>query len=103
MPIWVDVCATEDIESEDLIRFDHEGNSFAVYRSPNDEYFCTEGFCTHERVHLSMGLVMDYKVECPKHNGTFDYRTGEALKAPVCVNLKTYPVKVETGRVYIEV
>ena len=103
MAEWVDACATDDIEEEDLIRFDHGARTFAIYRSPNDEYFCTDGLCTHEDVHLEDGLVMDYVIECPKHNGQFDYRTGEAKRAPVCVNLGTYPVKVEGGRVLIEI
>jgi 3-phenylpropionate/trans-cinnamate dioxygenase ferredoxin component len=47
--------------------------------------------------------VMDHTIECPKHNGQFDYRTGEALRAPVCVNLGTYPVKVEANRIWIEI
>jgi 3-phenylpropionate/trans-cinnamate dioxygenase ferredoxin subunit len=54
-------------------------------------------------VHLGDGLVMDNIIECPKHNGRFDYTTGEAKGAPVCVNLKTYPVKVESGKVMIDV
>jgi 3-phenylpropionate/trans-cinnamate dioxygenase ferredoxin subunit len=37
------------------------------------------------------------------HNGRFDYRTGEAKGAPACVNLKTYPVKVESGTIFIDV
>lgn len=101
MTQWTDACATDDIEAEDLIRFDHAGATYAIYRSPDDEYFATAGRCTHEDVHLCDGLVMDYMIECPKHNGQFDYRTGEAMRAPVCVNLKTYPVKVEGGRVFI--
>ena len=36
-------------------------------------------------------------------DGQFDYRTGEAKRAPVCINLKTYKTKVEGARVYIEV
>lgn len=103
MAQWIDACATDDIDEEDVIRFDHEGRTFAIYRSPGDAFFCTDGLCTHEKVHLSDGLVMEYKIECPKHSGVFDYRTGEALRAPVCVNLKTYTTKVENGRVYIEV
>jgi len=102
MATWIDACAADDIEEEDLIRFDHEGRTFAIYRSPLNEYFCTDGLCTHEEVHLSDGLVMDYTIECPKHNGQFDYRTGEALRAPVCENLGVYPVKVEGGRVLVE-
>jgi 3-phenylpropionate/trans-cinnamate dioxygenase ferredoxin subunit len=46
---------------------------------------------------------MDNIIECPKHNGRFDYRTGEAKGAPVCVNLKVYEVKLEGGKVMIDV
>ena len=103
MSTWIEACATDDIDEEDLIRFDHEGRTFAIYRSPDDEFYCTDGLCTHENVHLADGLVMDHVIECPKHNGQFDYRTGEALRAPVCENLGTYPVKVEGGKVLVEI
>ena len=42
-------------------------------------------------------------IECPKHNGRFNYKTGEAMGAPVCINLKTYPVKVEAGKVLVQI
>jgi 3-phenylpropionate/trans-cinnamate dioxygenase ferredoxin subunit len=54
-------------------------------------------------VHLADGLVMDDVIECPKHNGRFNYKTGEALAAPVCVNLRTYPAKVQGGKVYVDI
>ena len=99
---WVAACQADDILPEDVAPFDHGGLTFAVYRSPEGEYFATDGLCTHEQVHLSDGLVMDNIIECPKHNGRFDYKTGQAKGAPVCVDLKTYPVKVEDGTVYID-
>ena len=103
MAQWVEACGTGDIDEEDVIRFDHGGRTFAVYRSPDDEFYATEGYCTHEQAHLADGLVMDNIIECPKHNGRFDYRTGAAKGAPVCVNLNTYPVKVESGKVLIDI
>ena len=103
MSNWVEACAAGDIDEEDVIRFDHGGRTFAVYRSPDDEYFATDGLCTHEQVHLSGGLVMDDIIECPKHNGRFNYTNGAAMGAPACINLKTYPVKVEGGDVLIDV
>ena len=103
MASWIEACATDDIDQEDVIRFDHEGRTFAIYRSPDDSFFATDGLCTHEAFHLAEGLVMDTIIECPKHNGRFDYRTGEAKGAPVCVNLTTYPVKVEGGSVFIDI
>jgi 3-phenylpropionate/trans-cinnamate dioxygenase ferredoxin subunit len=100
---WIAVCAAADIDPEDVIRFDHQGRTFAIYRSPDDNYFATDGYCTHERTHLAGGLVMDDTIECPKHNGVFNYKTGAALGAPVCIDLRTYPVKVENGTVYLQV
>ena len=100
---WVEACAADEIDEEDVVRFDHAGRTFAIYRSPEDTYPATDGLCTHERIHLADGLVMDHVIECPKHNGRFDYRSGKALGAPVCVNLKTYPVRVEAGRVLLAV
>jgi 3-phenylpropionate/trans-cinnamate dioxygenase ferredoxin component len=98
---WIHVCATGDIDEEDVIRFDHGGRTFAIYRSPDDKFYATDGICTHEHALLADGLVMDDIIECPKHNGRFNYTNGEAMGAPVCVDLKTYPIKVEDGAVFI--
>ncbi|GAB0116599.1 MocE family 2Fe-2S type ferredoxin [Acidisoma sp. 7E03] len=102
MANWIDACAPDDIEEEDVIRVDHGAISLAVYRLEDDQFCATDGFCTHEHVHLSDGLVMGRIVECPKHNGRFDVITGQAKGAPACVNLKTYPVKIEGGRVFVD-
>jgi 3-phenylpropionate/trans-cinnamate dioxygenase ferredoxin subunit len=103
MADWVDACGADEIDEEDVKRFDHAGRTFAIYRSPDDEFFATDGLCTHEQVHLAGGFVMDDIIECPKHNGQFNYKTGEAKRAPVCVNLRTYPARVEAGRVLIRI
>ncbi|MBB5751819.1 MocE family 2Fe-2S type ferredoxin [Prosthecomicrobium pneumaticum] len=98
---WVEACAVEDIDAEDVIRFDHEGRTFAIYRAPDGRFHATDGLCTHERVHLADGLVMGSIIECPKHNGRFDYTTGRAKGAPVCVDLATYPVRIDGDTVLI--
>ncbi len=103
MSNWIAACSTDEIDEEDVMRWDHEGRSFAIYHAPEGDFFATDGLCTHEQVHLAGGLVMDHIIECPKHNGRFDYRTGEAKGAPVCVNLKTYKVKIEGGSVMVDV
>jgi 3-phenylpropionate/trans-cinnamate dioxygenase ferredoxin component len=100
---WIDACSADDVQAEDVIRFDHGGRTFAIYRSPIDEFFATDGLCTHESVHLCDGFVMDHTIECPKHNAQFDYRTGRVLALPACIDLKTYRTKVENGRVFLEI
>ena len=103
MTQWIEACGADEVDNEDVIRFDHAGHTFAIYRSPEDKYYATDGQCTHEKVHLCDGLVMDNIIECPKHNGRFDYRTGQARGAPCIINLKTYPAKVEGGKVFINI
>ena len=85
------------------MRFDHAGHAYAIIRSPDDRFFAIDGLCTHEQENLADGLVMENIIECPRHNGQFDYRTGAAKGAPVCVNVTTYPVRVENGVVLIEI
>ena len=80
MSNWIDVCDVDEIEEEDVIRFDHKDHTFAIYKSEAGEIFATDGLCTHEQVHLSDGLVMDNIIECPKHNGQFNYKTGAATR-----------------------
>jgi 3-phenylpropionate/trans-cinnamate dioxygenase ferredoxin component len=97
------VCGIDDIDREDVIPFEHDGCAYAIYRSPDDMFYATDGMCTHERTMLADGLVMDHIIECPKHNGRFDYRTGEGKSAPIRVDLKTYPTKVDNDTVSIDI
>lgn len=102
MSNWIEACATDDVDAEDVIPVELGGRQIAVYRSPDDRFFATDGFCTHEQFLLADGLVMGNIIECPKHNGRFDYTTGEGRGAPVCEALKTYSVKVEDGAVFVD-
>ena len=61
---WIDACAADAIDEEEGVRFDRDGRTFAIFRNDADEYFCTDGLCTHEEVHLADGLVMENTVEC---------------------------------------
>lgn len=98
---WIDICDPVDIDPEDVMRWDFGARTFAIYRSPDGDVFATDGLCTHEKVHLADGLVIDHTIECPKHNGRFDTRSGAPLRPPVCVALATYPARIEAGRIQI--
>ena len=99
---WILVGTTDNVEVEDIIRFDHNDKTFCVYKL-EDGFYATDGICTHEAVHLEDGLVMDNEIECPMHQGVFDIKTGKAVSPPACDDLKTYPVKVEDNNIYIQI
>jgi 3-phenylpropionate/trans-cinnamate dioxygenase ferredoxin component len=100
---WVDVCPTDDLPVDDLIRFDHGDRTFAVYRTSDSRYFATDGACTHGKVHLSKGYLSSTVIECAKHNGRFDITTGRALGAPALIDLGCHRVRVTDGIVQLRV
>lgn len=101
MAEWIDACSADDIDAEDVIRFDHGARTFIIVRDHQDHYYCTDGLCTHEDIHLADGLVVETTIECPKHASVFDVATGEVDSPPACENLRTYPTKVEGDRVMV--
>lgn len=103
MAEWIDACATSDVEEEDVIRFDHGERTFIILRDHENNYYCADGLCTHEEIHLCDGLVVECTVECPKHASVFDVSNGEVDTPPACDDLTTYPTKVENGRVFVEI
>ena len=100
---WIKACDADEIEFEDVLRFDFEDRTFAIYRTKDDKFYATDGLCTHGSIHLADGFVMDNIIECPKHNGQFDFTSGQAKRIPACINLGIYSVKVEDGHVFIQI
>lgn len=96
------ICKVDELENNEIRQVDPPGQSpVAVYRV-RDEFFATDSTCTHGEANLSEGEVdEDFIIECPFHGGTFDIRTGEAVDFPCVLPLKSYPVSIENGNVYI--
>jgi len=99
---WLEVCPVGFLQAEDVVRFDHQHRTFAVYRTADDHYYATDGFCTHGNTHLAGGFVKGRLIECPKHNGRFDITDGSPQRGPVCVALRTYGVRVRDGKIWLD-
>lgn len=64
--------------------------------------FATDDECTHSKASLAdMGDLDGFVIECSLHLGAFDVRTGEVVSAPCTKPLRTYPVEVRDGRVWV--
>ena len=66
-------------------------------------FYAVQDVCTHDDGPLGEGTLRDGVVECPRHGGRFDVRTGAAVRMPAIAPVKVYPVRVEGGSVSIEV
>lgn len=62
--------------------------------------YAVSGKCTHMACPLFTGKLNGYTITCPCHDWRFDIRTGKFLDASE-LGLGVYPVKSETGKVYI--
>jgi nitrite reductase (NADH) small subunit len=71
-----------------------------VFRTADDRVFAIEDHCPHKGGPLSQGIVHGASVTCPLHNWVFSLETGAALGADEGF-VKTIPVKVEDGRLFI--
>jgi MocE subfamily Rieske [2Fe-2S] domain protein len=99
---WIEVCHSNVLQKEDVVRFDHDGKTYAIYRTADDKYYATDGICTHGNAHLADGFVKGTIIECAKHNGRYDIRDGSPQRAPVCVAIKTYDVRERGGKLFFD-
>ncbi len=101
-PDWYLVGPTDALDEEDVMPYDRDGHEYAIYHTING-FFASDGMCTHEEEPLADGIVIDNVIECPLHQGRFDVRSGKALSAPVCVDLKTFAVQIHDENIYIRI
>jgi nitrite reductase/ring-hydroxylating ferredoxin subunit len=98
----LELCKTDEVAVGEAKRVDINGLMLAVF-NVEGQFYVTDDACTHGPGWLHEGYIDGDVVECNFHNGAFNIRTG-AVEAPPCmIPLKTYPAKVEDGKVVIEV
>tara|TARA_R110000787_G_scaffold92078_18_gene193856 strand:+ start:275 stop:610 length:336 start_codon:yes stop_codon:yes gene_type:complete len=97
-----EVANDSDIEEESAMQVTIGKTDIALYRLEGTLY-ATDDICTHAYASMSDGFIEDGQIECPLHGACFDIKTGKALTAPASVDLKTFPVKVEGGKVLVGV
>ena len=101
MPSRIEVCKVEEVGPGEVRKVEAAGLTVAVYNL-DGEFCVTDDACTHGPGSLSEGFVDGDLIECNFHQGVFNIRTGECVRPPCMVPVKTYKTVVEGGRVYIE-
>lgn len=97
----LELCSASDIPDGSAIKVEKSGLVLAVF-NVDGEIYVTDDACTHGPGSLSDGYIEGDVVECDFHNGAFNIKTGEVVKPPCFVPLRTYVTSVEDGKVYID-
>ena len=98
---WIRACAGGELDEGDAVVVPTQP-PVAVFHT-DGEYYATADTCTHGRFSLADGFVEEAVVECALHSAKFCLRTGKALTLPATEPLRTFPVRVEDGEVYVEI
>ena len=99
-PNWTDALAAADLPEDDVKGVAVAGLDLAIY-AVGGEVYASDNLCTHGHARLCDGFLDGHEIECPLHQGKFDVRDGRPACDPVTVALRTYPVKIENGRVFV--
>jgi nitrite reductase (NADH) small subunit len=106
---WFAACTTADVPENGGVCVKYKNDQIALFNfTRRGEWYATQNLCPHRmQMALSRGLIGsqdgEAKVACPFHKRAFSLADGHCMNADDCGSIKTYPVKVEGGKVYIGV
>jgi naphthalene 1,2-dioxygenase system ferredoxin subunit len=90
----------DDVPEDDVIGVVVGDRDIALYNA-GGEIYATDNICTHGHARLCEGFLEGHEIECPLHQGRFDIRTGAPMCAPVTEAIRSYPIRIEGGRVFL--
>lgn len=96
------LCGIDDVLEGCALKVEEGGHAYAVY-NVEGSFFVTDDMCTHGPGSLGEGELYGEIIECNFHGGQFNVRTGEVAGPPCMEPVKTYPVLVQDGAVFIEI
>ena len=95
---WVKVAEERDLE--ETLGVTAAGHPIALFRL-EDGIYALDDICSHEYSRLSEGEIWAGEVYCVKHGSRFNIRTGAVSGLPATLPVASYPVKVESGGIYV--
>ena len=96
----ITACAVEDLPVGESVRVPGDV-AIAVFNA-DGELYAIDDTCSHQDASLSEGWLEGCFVECPLHAASFDLRTGMPTCLPAKKPVRTYPVVVQDGVIYVD-
>jgi len=106
------VCRIEEVPRGTVRRFKVAGKDILIAHATNG-YYAMDTICSHRNGDLSKGRLEDKIIYCPVHGSGFNVTNGKVVKnvSPViktvtrraATDLRSYPVRVDAGVVWVEI
>jgi 3-phenylpropionate/trans-cinnamate dioxygenase ferredoxin subunit len=100
----IDVCAVDELPPG-AVRIVRDGDLAIGVFNVRGELCAIEDRCSHDDGPLAEGDFDEERgvVVCPRHGSEFEVCSGRPRTLPAYLPVPTYPVRVESGRVVIEI
>jgi nitrite reductase/ring-hydroxylating ferredoxin subunit/uncharacterized membrane protein len=100
---FIDVAGVEECPDRHTLRADVNGHVMTI-ANVGGSFYAVQEFCTHRFGPMSEGAFCDgATLECPWHRSKFSLRDGKVVEGPAKLDLRTYEVSVEAGRIRVRV
>ncbi len=106
MADWVTLCPIDELPSGEREVFGLNNRWIAVF-NVGGKVYAIEDLCTHDGNTLAFdrddrpSKLVGYEIECPRHGGRFDIRSGKATRSPADIDAPWYEARVQDGNIQI--
>ena len=98
----IDVAGVDEIPEGKVITVTADSRRIALCNYGGNIY-AIDDVCTHDGGPLGQGELEGKEIECPRHGARFDVMTGQATALPAVRPVRTYPVRISDGRIFVDV
>lgn len=95
------LCRIDEVGDDAPLQVEADGMGYAVY-ARNGQFYVTANLCTHGPGLMSDGVQEGDEIECPFHQGRFNFTTGQPAMPPCTEPLRTWTAHVKDGTVCID-
>ena len=101
-PNMLFLCRSEDVAAGEILRVDLPDHvPLAVYNL-DGTFYVTDDTCSHGEASLAEGEIDGELIECPFHAGCFEIATGLPVVPPCTIPIRSYPVVIRDGAIFVE-
>jgi 3-phenylpropionate/trans-cinnamate dioxygenase ferredoxin subunit len=98
---YIAVAAADELKPAQMKRIVVGGKRLLLCNAAGTLY-CVDEMCSHEDYSLYLGCIKEGKIKCSLHGSYFDLATGQPACEPADTPIRTYPLKIEAGQVWVK-